>query len=228
MATSGNTNFELDRNDIIESALRKIGRLALGQTPEAEEYTSAGQALNSLVSLYSTEGMPLWKRTTVTTTLVDGTASYTTNNIIKVAQVILQSTTSDVQYEITEKSLYDFNQLPTSDGSLPVHYTFAPGISSGTITVWPTPDATAAAEYTLIAVYQRRFDGFFGASDTPDFPNYWTDALIYGLAVRLAPEYGVPLQDRQLLLKEAEMYKKMASDYGDEDGSIFFQPDRGC
>lgn len=226
MATSGNTNFELDRDDIIEAALRKVGRLALGQTPEPEEYTSAGIALNSLLTLYSTDGMPLWKRTTTTHTLVNGTASYTITAAIKLAQVVLQSLTSDVQYEITEKSLYDFNQLPTSDGSLPIHYTYSPGISNGTVTVWPTPDASAAAEYRLVTITQKKFDGFFSSTDTPDFPSYWSDALIYGLAVRLAPEYGVPLQDRQLLLKEAESYRLMASSYGDEDGSIFFQPDR--
>lgn len=228
MATSGNTSWELQRNDIIAAAMRKIGALGKGQTPDAEDYTNGSQALNSLITLFATDGMPLWKRTETTVALVDGQQNYTLNSSLKLTQVVLQSLTSDVSYELTEKSLYDFNQLPTSDGSLPVHYTYTPGISNGTLRFWPTPDSTAASEYQAVAIYQKKFDGFFSATDTPDFPSYWTEALIYGLAVRLAPEFGVPLQDRQLLIKEAQMYFDMASDYGDEDGSVFFQPDRPC
>jgi hypothetical protein len=226
MATSGNTSWELQRNDIIAAAMRKIGALAKGQTPDTEDYTNGAQALNSLISLFSTDGMPLWKRMETTVALVDGTASYTLTSSLKLTQVVLRSITSSVQYELTRKSLYDFNALPDTDG-MPVHYTYSPGISDGTLRLWPTPDSSSATEYEVIAVYQKEFDGFFTATDTPDFPPYWTDALIYGLAVRLAPEFGLPLNDRNLLIKEAEMYKKMAADYGDEDESIYFQPD-GC
>lgn len=227
MSTSGNTSWELQRNDIIAAAMRKIGALGKGQTPDTEDYTNASQALNSLVSLFATEGMPLWKRTELSIPLVAATQNYTLASSLKLAQMILKSTSSSTQYELTEKSLYDFNQLPTESGT-PVHYTYIPGLSDGVVRLWPTPDVSAATDYSLIAVYQKEFDGFFSATDTPDFPPYWTDALIYGLAVRLAPEYGLPLNDRNLLLKEAEVYKKTASDYGDEDGSIYFQPERSC
>lgn len=107
-----------------------------------------------------------------------------------------------------------------------MQYSFTPKIQNGTLKVWPTPDATTATNYSLVAIVQKEFDGFFSATDTPDFPPYWTDALTYALAVRLAPEFGVPLQDRNLLIKEAEAYRKMANDFGDDGGSIFFQVDR--
>ena len=228
MSTSGNTSWELQRNDIVAAAMRKIGALAKGQTPATEDYTNGTQALNSLISLFSTDGMPLWKRTETTVPLVDGTQSYTLSSSLKLTQIILRSTSSSVQYELTVKSLYDFNQLPQSDEGMPVHFTYTPGISDGTLRLWPTPDSSAATDYEVVAVYQKEFDGFISATDTPDFPPYWTDALIYGLAVRLAPEFGVPLQDRQLLIKEAEAYRKQAADYGDDVGSLFFQPDRVC
>lgn len=226
MTTSANTSWELQRNDIISAALRKIGALAKGQTADTEDITNGAQALNGVVALFSTDGMPLWKRTEIAVTLVDGTQDYTLDDALKLHQVVLQYVGNTTSYELQSKSLYDFNNLPTSEGGVPVHYAFTPNIQDGTLKIWPTPDATTAANYTLTAVVQKEFDGFFSSSDTPDFPPYWTDALVYTLAARLAPEYGVPLQDRQMLIKEAETYKKMASDFGDDGGSIFFMADK--
>lgn len=224
MATSGVTSWELTRNEIIEAALRKIGALALGQSASATEITNAAQALNSLVNLYVSHGMPLWKRTQTTVALGNGTQSYTISNAIKVAEVILVNADSDTQYPLQRKSLYDFQNLPSTSGSLPVHWYGQPTLASYTIGIWPTPDATAASDYSLLVIHQKDFDSFTASGETPDFPPYWTDALIYGLAVRLAPEYGLPLQDRQTLKSEAKEYLDMAKDYGDEDGSLLVQP----
>ena len=91
--------------------------------------------------------------------------------------------------------------------------------------MWPTPDTTTAADYSRTAVYQKKFDGMFSATDTIDFPSYWTQGIIYKLAYALAPEVGLPLQDRTLLKAEADEAIAAASDYGDEDGSFFVQPD---
>ena len=63
------------------------------------------------------------------------------------------------------------------------------------------------------------------STDDFDFPPYWTEALIYGLSDRLAPEYGIPLQDRQLLTQQAERFHQNALLFGQEEGSMFFQPD---
>jgi hypothetical protein len=60
-----------------------------------------------------------------------------------------------------------------------------------------------------------------------DFPEEWYNAIIYNLAVRLAPEWGVPLPDRQMLLQEAKMYTEDATMTGQEDASFFIQPMRG-
>ena len=64
------------------------------------------------------------------------------------------------------------------------------------------------------------------ASDTLDFPAYWTPAIVYKLAVLLAPEWGAPMNDRQQLKAEAQEYWNMAKGMGDEDGSLFIQPEK--
>jgi len=223
MTTSNNTTWDQSRNQIIESALRKLGILQEGQVVSTSEYTVGTQALNAVVMLLATKGMPLWKRTQVIITLTS-TKTYTISNAIKLAQVTLVDI-GGTQYDLIEKSLYDYNRLPNNSTGVPVHYTYQPKIQDGTLNIWPLPDAGSITTKTLKVTYQKEFDGFFNSTETPDFPSYWIQPIIYRLAATLAPEYGVPLQDRQLLLKEAEMYETMAEGYGDEDGSVYFQPD---
>jgi len=60
--------------------------------------------------------------------------------------------------------------------------------------------------------------------DEADFPSYWMDAIIYGLATRLAPEYGTAKDDRSILSAEARMFLEDALSYGTEEGSLFLMP----
>ena len=215
----------LNRNELIEAAMRKVGALADGQTPSTTQYTNAAQALNAVVNLLSTDGMPLWKRVTQTITPVLSTKDYTITDSLKIAQVVLKDTTSGVQYDLIEKSEYDFNRLPTLSTGQPVHYMYQPAIDGGTLSVWPLPDASTVSNKQLLVIKQKEFDNFSSSTDTMDFPAYWTQPIIYYLAIAIAPEFGLPLQDRQQLLKEAKEYKDMASGYGDEDGSLYIQVD---
>lgn len=225
MATSGNTSYESNRDNLVKAALRKIGKLSEGEAPSTEDYTNCTQALNNVVLRFATLGMPLWKRIELPVTIVAGTVNYTISNALKVAQVVLRDTTGGTQYELINKSRYDYNRLPNNSTGIPVHWTYNPNLENGTLTIWPTPDSGAAASKSLIVVYQKEFDGFVNSTDTPDFPAYWTDAIIYELAANVAPEYGVPLQDRQVLKAEAKEYLSQAQGYGDEDTSLFLQPD---
>ena len=225
MTTSANTSYESNRDNLIKAAMRKCGVLAEGETPSTEAYTNGTQALNNIVLRFATLGMPLWKRTELPVTLVLSTKDYTIPNSLKVAQVVLKDTTGGTQYELINKSRYDYNRLPTTTTGLPVHWTFNPNLENGTLSIWPAPDSGAVSTKTLTVVYQKEFDGFVSSTDTPDFPAYWTDAIIYELAVNLSPEYGVPLMDRQQLKAEAKMYLEQAQGYGDEDTSLFVQPE---
>lgn len=222
MTTSAVTNWELTKNTIIESALRKCQVLAKGQTPDAEDYADCGEALNALLQTLGTEGMPLWKRVEQSIPLVAGTSEYTVANALKIAQIVVQDTTV---IELTKKSLYDLNMLPLNTSGYPIHYALLPELEDIGFRVWPTPDTGTAATKTLKVVFQKEYDSFNAAGDTPDFPAYWTEAIIYGLATRIAPEYGVPLQDRQVLMQEYMQVKNAAEGYMGEDGSLYFSPD---
>lgn len=224
MSTSGNTSYEATRDSLIAAAMRKCGALSKGESPDSEDLTNGTEALNGIVTRFATLGMPLWKRIELPVTLT-ATKDYTISNVLKTPQVVLKDINGGSQYELINKSRYDYNRLPVNTTGTPVHFTFTPGLENGTLTVWPTPDAGAIANKSLVVTYQKEFDGFFSAGDTPDFPAYWTDAIKYELAVMLAPEFGVPLQDRQVLMKEAAVYLAQAQGYGDEESSLYMQPE---
>jgi hypothetical protein len=226
MATSGSTSWELNRNELIAAAYRKLGIPGEDNSLSSTQITDGAEALNAVIALAVTDGMPLWKRTTVQQTLSTTSQVYTISDAIKIAGVYLRDS-GGVQYDLKNKSVYDFMRLPRNAQGIPVHYMWQPDIQGGTVSLWPlTSDSSTVSSKTLQVVYQKEFDGFTAAAETLDFPAFWTSAIVYKTAVLLAPENGVPIPDRQQLTKEAAEYWKQASDYGDEDGSFFIQAER--
>lgn len=228
MATSGDITWELNRNEIIEAAYRKLGIPGEGNTLTATQYSDAAQALNAIIALAVTDGMALWKRTTMSATPSTTSQEYTIVGAVKVAQVVYHDTVSGTRYELEGKVLNDFYRLPAGTTGNPVSWMWQPSITGGTLSIWPFySDATTVANVELLVTYQKKFDGFDATTtDTLDFPSYWLQAIIYKLATSLAPENGIPINDRGLLMQEAKLYWDQASDYGDDDGSLFIQPYR--
>jgi hypothetical protein len=224
MATSGDTSWELASTALVNAAYRKLGYLAEGQTLSAEALANGVEALNSIIAYLQTKGMPLWKRTGVAVVPSATNQTYTLDAGVKVAEVNI--TVSDsARWALIQKSRYDYNALPYDAVGVPVHYTVSPTISSTEVSLWPRfSDAATIANTSIRIVYQKKFDGMIAAGDTLDFPSYWTQGIIFKLASALAPEAGLPTQDRTLLKAEADEAIDAAADYGDEDGSLFIQP----
>ena len=234
MSTSGVTTFELNRDQIISSALRKVGAISAGQTADSTDISDAGVALNSMLKAFQEEGMPLWAIKEYYIPLT-ATRQYTigigktinTPAPLKILQATLIDTTQGQNIlPMNIYTHYDYNLLTTQNSTgYPIHLMYEPLNGSGVINLWPTPDTYSIANRQVRIVYQRPFEDFVASTDTPDFPSYWTEALIYGLAWRLAPEYGLPLQDRQTLGKEAQFHLEKALSFGTEEGSFHIQPD---
>jgi hypothetical protein len=234
MTTSGVTTTQMTRNTIVAAAMRKCGALARGQTPTAEDYEYGTEALNNLVAEFQTLGMPLWARKTLDIPMLLNQESYTigvgqTINSafpLKITQAWNEPTSGGGRQDMEDVGIYDFELLPLSADSAgtPCQYCYQPNINYGVLRIWPAPDATAVADRTLTIAYTAPFDTFVSAADTPYFPREWNNALIYGLAVLIAPEFGVPLNDRSILSKEAKDHLTFAEDFGLETASITFSP----
>lgn len=233
MTTSNDTTYELTRNQIIESAMRKGQRLAKGQSADSTDLTNGTIALNALIaSLQVEHGNPLWARKDYSITLVAGQRNYTLGESqtintpfpLKMLQVVLETTTGGSSQEVSPLAYKDFKLLNTETTGRPCNYTYQPKVNLGVLSVWPLPDATTASDSLLQITYQRPFEGFTAAGETPDLPQEWQNVLIFGLAWSMAPEWGVPPQDQGALEKAFDRWKAVALD-GVEQASVFFQPD---
>lgn len=230
MSTSGTTTWSLNRDQVISAALRKLAVLSGGSSPETYQVTDATQALNAMLKGFQTDGMPLWAVKSYTFTTVSGTNTYVmgigqTINIdapLKITQA-WRNQGSSVNVPMNIYTDYNYNLLPQNNNSgPPINLYYQPKNQTGQINLWPIPDDSTT---TITVRYQRPFEDMTSATDDFDFPSYWTEAIIYGLAKRLAPEFGVPLQDRILLAQEAKEFKDEALSFGTEEGSLYLQPD---
>ena len=232
MTTSGTTTFSVTRDDIIKGALRKIGVVAQGETPTSDQITEASFALNLMVKAWEADGMPLWALRTTAIPLTAGVNTYNigitkTVNIdkpLKVIQAWIRDTTSNVDtpMRILTKQEYSILGNKTTPGK-PIQIYYEPLSDYGVLHVFPTPASIDASNNQIYITYQRPYEDFNIATDTPDFPQEWYDAVVYGLAVRLAPEYGLPIDQRRVLSQEAMDIKLIAMSFGTEEGSLYLQ-----
>ena len=232
--TSGTTTFSITRDDIIKGALRKIGVVAQGEVPTTDQVTEAAFALNTMVKAWEADGMPLWALRTTPITLVAGQTTYTIGNALtcdvvtdkplKVIQAWNRDPVSniDIPMRIITKQEYAMLGNKTTSGK-PIQIYYEPQLDQGSLSLFPTPTTIDETGSVIYITYQRPFEDFNASTDVPDFPQEWYDAVVYGLAVRLAPEYGLPIDQRRVLSQEALDIKLIAMSFGTEEGSLFFQ-----
>jgi hypothetical protein len=234
MATSNSTNFSTTRDDIIKGALRLCGALALGETPTTPQVTEAAEALNMMVKAWEADGMALWAVKDYSLALTLSANSYEiglgkTVNIpkpLKITQAILHDTSSNVDIPMRVITREEYNRLGNKvTTGMPIQVYYEPLINYGILHTFPAADSTSVSYKQIKFVYMRPFEDFDASTDEPDFPQEWYEAIKYGLAVRLAGEYGVNLEDRNQLLKEANMLKDTALGFGTEEGSFYITAD---
>jgi len=230
-----NYTYTVTRDEIIKRALRLIGVVAQGETPTAVQIDEAAQALNGLVLAWQADGMPLWAIKTADLPLVENVYEYEMGvgaqvdipKPLKVYQAWYHNRPSNVDVPMRIVTQQQYNMLGNKlVKGLPIQVWYQPKINTGTMTVYQVPDAFTQNNISLHFVYQAPFSTFDATTDVPDFPQEWYDAVTYGLATRLAPEYGVPMNDRKTLWQEMTIIKQEALNFGLEEGSLYFQIER--
>ncbi len=234
MATSSSTNFAVTRDDIIKGALRLCGALALGETPSADQVSEASDALNMLVKAWQADGMAIWARGEYTLALTLDAKSYNigtgqTVNIakpLKITQAILHDTQTNVDIPMRIITRDEYLRLGNkSTNGQPIQIYYDPQRDHGILYVYPPANSSAVSYKQIKFTYQKPFEDFDASTDNPDFPQEWYEALKYGLASRLAGEYGISMEDRRQLMQEAILIKNEALGFGTEEGSFWITPD---
>lgn len=226
-STSHTNNFPVQRDLVVRRALRMVGAYTSTDLPRPEQLQDAVTVLNMMIKSWSLEGF-LWLRQFITVTLVAGQNSYTigpdgTPSVDRPVHIFNANRKSATGNEIPMISLTrtDWMVVPnkTTQG-VPVQFYYDPQTVNGTLYVWPTPP-TGTTD-TIILDADRQLDIMSDNLNEFDFPPQWVEAIVYSLAMRLAPEYGLPLSERQILESEASALFVKASTDDRDVASIYF------
>lgn len=233
------TSYTLNRDQIIVSALRKIGIIEPSDTTasiDSNIIANAVVTLNTMVKQWATEGIKLWTVVELTLPLVATKTTYLlgpsldldTDKPLKLIQAWIRNTSVtphiDIPMNVISKQEYNILGSKQSTGTSNSIF-MDPGLTSSTLYVYLTPDTLAASTYEMHLVVQRPIKDITSSTDTPDFPNEWLNALVWGLADELSIEFDVPLNIRQEIAMRAERYRTQLVDWDTEYNSTFFQPD---
>ena len=117
----------------------------------------------------------------------------------------------------------DYDALPNKDGPGVFNLAYYDQqLTVGYISLWQVP---ATVQHLCKITAQLPIEYFVNATNNPDLPAEWIDALVYNLAVMFAPEYNVPADKFSLLKTEAGQYLADIATEDREGESFFMQPD---
>lgn len=307
MATSGSTNFNVTRSDIIDHAFRLLAIYGEQESVSSEDTALASRSLNMMVKTWQVQGLHLWTETEATGILSEAIPSYlisstaghfseimvetsisadeasgqtvlsvtNTDNIsandyigvvlddgsihwttvvskgastVTVADAISDDATagnrvysytyklarpmhisdvrvrndSDVDVSVRRISRKEYYNIPDKyTTGLPMVWYYDTQLSGGTLHLWPAPES---ANIRVKMSFQRTLEDFDSGVDNPDFPVEWSEALAYGLAVRLAPMFSAE-EKLAVIAPIASDLLEGLKDWDNEKTSLFVRPD---
>ena len=194
--------------EIITKAMQRAGILTKNETPSADEADDALDTLNDMLSSWSNESLLIYVRAWEDFTLSGGVGEYTigsgatfdTSRPIFIVEAHVRQGTSDFAMTVIDDTQYNQMIVEKSVSGLPYWINYDNGFPTGKIRLWPVPSAA----YTLFITSEKEL-AQFSLDDTVSLPPGWKKALIYNLALELAPDYGQEVDP--FVLKQANEAK---------------------
>ena len=229
--TSGTVTFDktFAVDDLIAEAYERIG----SQVTSGYQLKSARRSLNILFQEWGNRGLHYWEVAETNIDLIEGQAEYTfyresgdgtssstnaTSNVYGVADVLeatfRQNRTSTSQSDSAmtkiDRSTYSSLSAKLSKGT-PSQYFVQRLIDKTTITVYPTPDSTAASKDMHI-YYVKRIQDVGDYTNASDVPFRFVPCMVSGLSFYLAQKYKPELIQAMKLYYEDEFARALAED----------------
>jgi hypothetical protein len=230
--TSGTVTFDktFAVDDLIAEAYERIG----SQVTSGYQLKSARRSLNILFQEWGNRGLHYWEVGETNIDLIEGQAEYTfyrasgdgtssstnaTSNVYGVADVLeatfrqnrTQTTQSDAAMTKIDRSTYSSLSAKLSKGT-PSQYFVQRFIDKTTVTVYPTPDSTAASKDMHIYYVKRIQDADSTYTDATDVPYRFVPCMVSGLAFYLAQKYAPDRIQAMKLYYEDELARALAED----------------
>lgn len=225
MTSSGTYNYSLSNGEAVLAAYERIQI----RTPSIrqEHMLSARRELNLLMVEWSNKQVNLWKVEQLQVVLVSGTATYNIPaRVVMILDAYLtlnDSTTQQSDRYITPISRTDYASYASKFAAgAPTTYWFDRLIAP-TITTWPVVDSSSyVLNYYACSQMQ---DAALLSGQTPDVPYLWLDALVAGMAHRLARSYAPPLEAQRKV--DADDAWKIAATQNTENVPVKLAPNLG-
>lgn len=232
MALTASTNYTITKDDLIKASLRLLVVGSVDEDPTQDEIDQAAVTLNIMLKAWQVHGLQLWQIRNYTLTPVASQVQYSlgASNVgsrpMRITDIYRRETATNTDVPMIKLSREEYWRLPdkTNTGT-PINYYPDMQLDNLVLNVWPAPDATFAAGSTFQILYQKPFDDMDVLStDSFEFPSEWYEPIKYGLATRLAPEYGIARLDRRELRMEAKEILDAVLGWDQEDSSVYLAP----
>jgi len=197
-------------NDVINGSLRKLGVLAVGATPSSDQTQAALDGLNILLSSWSYEALLLpYKQTenfTVTASINEQTMGNlanlnTPNKPVKIEAMFFRDSNNidHVLKEITAKEFAAITSKGVTSGR-PEAFYFEPTSPDNMTRAVIKFDRATNATMTLFITSLKEIATLVASTTQISLPGPWIRALTMNLAIDLAPEYGVAVNQELAML----------------------------
>lgn len=200
---------------ICKQALRKLGILSIDEEATADDMDHAINALDRLLKGWQNRGYAIWCVTSETVTATtDRTFALTAGRPLDIHSIRLNR--SGIETPMLRMDRREYDDLPQKGSTgLPTRFYFDRQRDTGTVYVWPV--LSTVTDETFEVTYVREIEDAEPEAQV-DAPTEWYEAVVYGLAARLADDYNVSAQN---IMMRAEEELRIAEG-ADREGSVFF------
>lgn len=180
--------------EIITEAMRHIGMLNAGETPNADDSDACLTALNTLIDAWNLPSLTQYTTQDGTATLSAGSTSLTIGpsqniNVTRPVRIELGSWVryDGLDYEMDQITEAEYNAIGTKNlaGFVPRYFYYDAGASTGTIYYYPAPAAAVVVHHPLAT----QFTAFANLTTDYTFPQGYRRAMVFNLAKEIAPTF---------------------------------------
>lgn len=180
--------------DMIKRAMRLIGVLSKGETPDDQDAADGLVSLNAMLGSWSNERLMIHVLTLDDVSLTPGKQVYTIGpggEIDTVRPTSIDPSTyvlwNGVSYPVQVLNLQQYNGLALKglEANIPEAIWYSPSYPLGQLTLYSVPTEAM----TLKLWSSKPFTSFATLTTQVTLPPGYEEALAFNLAVRIAPEY---------------------------------------
>lgn len=221
-------SWSLTAGQLITRAYRILGNLEPPWVPSDDQMTQGILALNAMLKSFQADGINLYRQERRTIMVPAMTAQIDIDpRVMGVEQVswVVQGGSNPYHRPMGEFSYVDYYNLPnpnSNNTSGPSVWMFNRQDTTSSLYIWPL--STLGGQ--MVATVGRTVNDINEPSDTPDFPDEWTECMIYNLADRLMDDQGTANSDpetAQRITQHALVLYRRLADF-DRPSSIWMRP----